>query len=153
MAKKIENCRIDSVEKSHSALKVARKNLKKNNIPINKINLIKKNIFNFRTQKKYDIIVSNPPYIETKQVKYLIKQKIVSDPLEALNGGIDGLKFYQILKVIAVNNMSENGFMIVEHGFDQKENVLSIFNNSIFKCECFKDLNNLDRAILIKFKG
>jgi release factor glutamine methyltransferase len=152
LAKKIYNCRIDSIDKSLSALKVAFKNIKRNDINLKKITLIKKSIFDFRTAKKYDIIISNPPYIERKQVKFLIKNKIVSDPVKSLDGGIDGLKFYRKLKFFALNNLAENDFLLVEHGFDQKDNILSIFNDNIFSCETFKDLNNLDRAILIKRK-
>jgi release factor glutamine methyltransferase len=153
LARKIKDCRIDSLDKSRRSLKVAAKNIRKNKIPANKINLMKKNIFDFRSHKKYDIIVSNPPYIATKEVNYLIKNKIVSDPVTALDGGKDGLKFYFRLKSLALENMNENGFMLLEHGFDQKENILTIFDKSIFVCETHKDLNDLDRAILVRFKG
>jgi len=150
LAKKIENCRIESIDKSFFALIVAKKNIVGNNISARKIKLEKKNIFKFRSDKKYDIIVSNPPYIETKQVEYLKNKRIVSDPFESLNGGKTGLDFYHTLKYLALENLSENGFMIFEHGFDQKENILKIFDDEKFSCNCFKDLNNLDRAIVIR---
>ena len=99
---------------SASALQIARKN-KKILIPANKhITFIKKDLFNFKPQKKFDLIISNPPYIPTNS--YLKLEKSVKDfePRIALDGGMDGLRYYRKLFELVKTNLESGGFACFE---------------------------------------
>ena len=145
--------RIEAIEKSKASIKVAQKNIEKHKISEKKLSLIKMDFFQYSTDKKYDIIVSNPPYIKTKVVKELIRKKLVSDPVKTLDGGKQGLDFYYYLKVFAKNNLKKNGWMILEHGYDQREKILNIFSEKNFIKEVYNDLAGLNRIIAIQNKG
>ncbi|WP_440936488.1 peptide chain release factor N(5)-glutamine methyltransferase [Candidatus Pelagibacter sp.] len=113
----------------------------------NRLRLIKSNIDNFNTGK-YDLIVSNPPYIKKSNLKCLEKD-IGFEPKQALDGGLDGLS--EIRKVI--NKSSElikrNGHFIIEIGFDQKNKVKKILRDKGFYIKkTVKDLSNHDRCIV-----
>ena len=113
----------------------------------NRLKLFKSNIDNFNTGK-YDLIVSNPPYIKKNNLKCLEKD-IGFEPKHALDGGLDGLSV--IRKVI--NKSSElikrNGHLIIEIGFDQKNKVKEILRDKGFYIkETVKDLSNHDRCIV-----
>ena len=117
---------------------------------INRLKLYKSDIDNFHF-RKYDLIISNPPYIEKNKLKYLEKDVIGFEPKQALDGGIDGLS--EISKVI--NRSSElikkNGFLILEIGFDQKRVVKKILENKGFYIKkIVRDLSNNDRCIVSK---
>ncbi len=113
----------------------------------NRLRLFKSNIDNFNTGK-YDLIVSNPPYIKKSNLKCLEKD-IGFEPKQALDGGLDGL--LEIRKVI--NKSSElikrSGHLIIEIGFDQKNKVKKILHDKGFYIkETVKDLSNHDRCIV-----
>ena len=108
----------------------------------------KSNVDNFN-YGKYDLIISNPPYIKQFDLKYLEKDVVNFEPRLALNGGLDGLS--EIRKVI--NKSSElikiNGKLILEIGFDQKEKVKHILKNKGFYINrILKDLAKNDRCII-----
>ena len=113
----------------------------------NRLRLIKSNIDNFNTGK-YDLILSNPPYIKKSILKCLEKD-IGFEPKQALDGGLDGLS--EIRKVI--NKSSElikrSGHFIIEIGFDQKNKVKKILRDKGFYIKkTVKDLSNHDRCIV-----
>ena len=113
----------------------------------NRLRLFKSNIDNFNTGK-YDLIVSNPPYIKKSSLKCLEKD-IGFEPKQALDGGLDGLS--EIRKVI--NKSSElikrSGHLIIEIGFDQKNKVKKILRDKGFYIKkTVKDLSNHDRCIV-----
>ena len=113
----------------------------------NRLRLFKSNIDNFNTGK-YDLIVSNPPYIKKSNLKCLEKD-IGFEPKQALDGGLDGLS--EIRKV--VNKSSElikrSGHLIIEIGFDQKNKVKKILRDKGFYIKkTVKDLSNHDRCIV-----
>ena len=98
---------------------------------------------------KYDLIVSNPPYIELLNLKYLDKDIVNFEPKLALNGGLDG--FSKIRKVIskASNLMKKNGKLILEIGFNQKNEVKRILKKEGFYInKVLKDYGNNDRCII-----
>ena len=94
LAKKINNAQITAVDISNSALNVANKNAINNNVE-NKIKFINSNMFN-NIEEKFDIIVSNPPYIETETINKL-EIEVQNEPHLALYVGIYGLKFYKTI--------------------------------------------------------
>ncbi|MDC1080130.1 peptide chain release factor N(5)-glutamine methyltransferase [Candidatus Pelagibacter sp.] len=98
---------------------------------------------------KYDLVVSNPPYIKTSDLKYLESDVIKFEPKLALDGGLDGLSV--IRKVIKKSSelLKKNGKFILEIGFDQKNKVIKLLNNKGFYINCtVKDLSNNDRCII-----
>jgi len=115
---------------------------------INRLRLFESDIDNFK-YGKYDLIISNPPYIKKLDLKYLEKDVIGYEPITALNGGLDGLS--EIRKVIngSAKLIKKNGFLILEIGFDQTEKVKGILKEKgFFVKKIFKDLAKKNRCIL-----
>ena len=113
----------------------------------NRLKLFKSNIDNFNTGK-YDLIISNPPYIKKDNLKCLEKD-IGFEPKQALDGGLDGLSVTR--KVINKSSVliKRNGHLIIEIGFDQKNKVKEILRDKGFYIkETVKDLSNHDRCIV-----
>ena len=102
-------------------------------------------------QKDFDIIVSNPPYIETDTITTLSKE-VQNEPLIALDGGNDGLDFYRIIASNGYKYLKNNGTILMEIGYNQKEKVTNIFKKSgkYKSIECIKDLANNDRVINVR---
>jgi release factor glutamine methyltransferase len=135
---------IDISKKSLDTCKINGKNLG----VINRLKLFKSDIDNFHF-RKYDLIISNPPYIEKNKLKYLEKDVIGFEPKQALDGGIDGLS--EISKVIERSSelIKKNGLLILEIGFDQKWKVKKILENKGFYIKkIVRDLSNNDRCIV-----
>lgn len=128
---------------SDKALEVAKKNSKKNDVHINFIN---SNMFE-NIDEKFDIIVSNPPYIETETIKKLSKD-VQQEPHIALDGGFDGLEFYKIIASEYEKYLNDNGTLLLEIGYNQKQSVTELFINR--NVECIKDLAQNDRVIIVK---
>ena len=98
---------------------------------------------------KYDLVVSNPPYIKTSDLKYLESDVIKFEPKLALDGGLDGLSV--IRKVIKKSSelLKKNGKFILEIGFDQKNKVIKLLKNKGFYINStIKDFANNDRCIV-----
>jgi len=135
---------IDISKKSLDTCKINGENLG----VINRLKLFKSDIDNFHFGK-YDLVISNPPYIKKVKLKYLEKDVIGFEPKQALDGGIDGLS--EISKVIDRSSelIKKNGFLILEIGFDQKWKVKKILENKGFYIKkIVKDLSNNDRCIV-----
>ena len=135
---------IDISKKSLNICKINGQNLD----IINRLKLFKSDIDNFHFGK-YDLIISNPPYIKKNELKYLERDVVGFEPLKALNGGIDGLS--EIKKVI--NRSSElikkNGILVLEINYNQKRIVIKLLeNNGFFIKKVVKDLSNNDRCII-----
>ena len=134
------------IDISNKSLQISKVNGHKLRVS-NRLRLFKSNIDNFNTGK-YDLIVSNPPYIKKSNLKCLEKD-IGFEPKQALDGGLDGLS--EIRKVI--NKSSElikrSGHFIIEIGFDQKNKVKKILRDKGFYIKkTVKDLSNHDRCIV-----
>ena len=100
-------------------------------------------------QGKYDIIVSNPPYINKNSLKYLERDVVNFEPKLALDGGLDGLS--EIRKVIDKSSelIKNNGKFILEIGFDQKNKVVNLLKDKGFYINyIMKDLAKNDRCIV-----
>ena len=113
-----------------------------------RVKLFKSNIDNFQ-YGKYDLIISNPPYIKKYDLKCLEKDVISFEPKQALDGGIEGLS--EIRKVISKSSelIKKNGFLILEIGFDQKNRVKQLLQNKGFYIKkIVKDLSGHDRCIV-----
>ena len=113
-----------------------------------KVKLFNSDVDNFN-YGKYDLVVSNPPYIKSCDLKYLERDIIDFEPITALDGGPDGLS--KILKVIKKSSelIKINGKLILEIGFDQKNYVKKILvNNGFYINKIVKDFSNNDRCII-----
>ena len=135
---------IDISKKSLDICKINGENLG----VIDRLKLFKSDIDNFHF-RKYDLIISNPPYINKNKLKYLEKDVIGFEPKQALDGGVDGLS--EISKVINRSSdlIKKKGFLVLEIGFDQKQKVKKILKNKGFYIKkIVKDLSNNDRCIV-----
>ena len=112
-----------------------------------RLKLFKSNIDNFNTGK-YDLIISNPPYIKKNFLKCLEKD-ISFEPIEALDGGIDGLSETRKIIIKSSELIKKKGYLFLEIGFDQKNKVKKILeNNGFYIKKVIKDLSNHDRCIV-----
>ena len=147
IAKNATNVNVTMSDISENALKVAQKNAKINEV-LDKCKFIKSNMFE-NIEEKYDVIVSNPPYIKSKIIKTLEKE-VQNEPLIALDGGEDGLDFYKIIIQTAYKHLKENGILALEIGYDQKEEVINLIeeSNKYINIYCKKDLAGNDRIII-----
>ena len=127
---------------SKEAIDVAQTNMKNILISDNEITFIKSNMFD-NIKLKFDIIVSNPPYIKTDIIPTLSKE-VQNEPKIALDGGKDGLKFYRTIKKQIENYLNDSGYVLMEIGYNQKDEVLGIFENA----ECVQDYSGNDRVII-----
>ena len=115
---------------------------------INRVKFFKSDIDNF-SNGKYDLIISNPPYINKYDFKYLDKDVANFEPKLALYGGLDGLS--EIRKVVKKSSelIKKNGKLILEIGFDQKNKVKNLLKNKGFYInKVVKDLAKNDRCIV-----
>ena len=146
----IEN--VDLTDISKKAIKVANINIKKNNAI--KCNAFTSNLFN-NVKDKYDIIVSNPPYVRNEYKDELEDNSSKHEPKIAFYGGDDGLVFYNKIISNCHNYLNENGYILLEIGFDQKDEVLSIVreNKNLKFIEVIKDIKGFDRVVICRFQA
>ena len=136
-----------AIDISKKALKVAKINAKMHQL-LNRIKFYNSSVDNF-FKGKYDLIVSNPPYINNLELKYLDKDIICYEPLLSLNGGLDGS--FVLNKVIKKSSslLKIGGKLVLEIGFDQKYKVMSLLKKKrFFINKVVKDYANKDRCII-----
>ncbi|MDB3944185.1 peptide chain release factor N(5)-glutamine methyltransferase [Candidatus Pelagibacter ubique] len=135
------------IDISKKSINVSKFNAKQLNLT-NRVKFFHSSVDNFNNGK-YDIVVSNPPYIEQLSLKYLEKDVVNFEPKLALNGGFDG--FSKIRKVIykTSNLIKKNGKFILEIGFNQKNKTIKILKEEGFYVnKAIKDYGNNDRCII-----
>jgi len=135
------------IDISKKSINVSKFNAKKLNLE-NRVKFFHSSVDNF-TRGKYDLVVSNPPYIELVNLKYLEKDIVNFEPKLALSGGFDG--FSKIRKVINKANylIKKNGKFILEIGFNQKNKVKEILKQEGFYInKAVRDYGNNDRCII-----
>ena len=140
-----KDCNLTLVDISRKALKVSKINARKHNI---NAKFIKSDMFK-KVNNKFDLIICNPPYIETETVKNLSYEVKNYDPKISLDGGIDGLKFYNILFEELDKFLNKNGICLMEIGYNQGH-LINKFKTKYKNVELIKDLNGLDRVIKIE---
>ena len=137
--------RVDALDISDKALEVARRNANELSLDIS---FLKSDMFSSLTcENKYDIIVSNPPYIQSDVVDTLESEVKDFEPRLALDGDVDGMKFYKIIAKNYENYLADNGVLALEIGYDEADDIRALFEgkNVVIK----KDLANLDRVAII----
>ena len=149
IAKKVDNLKVTLSDISRNALNVAKTNCIR--IISNKeIEFIESDLFE-NIDDRFDIIVSNPPYIKTKEIKSLSKE-VQNEPVLALDGGEDGLRVYKKIIDKAYKFLNKNGFLCLEIGYDQKNEVIDLIKNNTNYENIYskKDLSGNDRVIICK---
>ena len=135
------------IDISKKSINVSKFNAKQLNLT-NRVKFFHSSVDNF-SNGKYDLLVSNPPYIKQLSFKYLEKDVVNFEPKLALSGGFDG--FSKIRKVInkTSNLIKKNGKFILEIGFNQKNKVIKILKEEGFYVnKAIKDYGNNDRCII-----
>ncbi len=150
LAKYIENSEITAVDISGEALRIAEKNAKINGVE-EKIVFLQSDLFNQIPKEKYDIIVSNPPYIK-KTVIPTLEKEVQREPHIALDGGDDGLKFYRKIIKQANEFLKYHGYLCLEIGYDQKRDVIKLIEKEEKYIDTYskKDLYENDRIVITK---
>lgn len=148
IAKNIPNAKIVASDISKKALEIARHNAKLNGV-IENIDFMESNLFDKIKNIKFDIIVSNPPYIKKEDIKNL-NDEVRREPIIALDGGNDGLKFYKKITKNAYKYLKNNGYLCYEIGYDQKIDVIEILENEkkYRNIYSLKDLYDNDRIVI-----
>lgn len=150
LAKYIEKSTVKSLDISDIPLEVGKKNAINNGVD-NKIELIKSDLFSSIKDKniKFDVIVSNPPYIPKKDMDTLHTQVKDYEPYNALEGGIDGLDFYRDITEQSKCYLKEDGILAYEVGHDQAKDVSRIMkDNGYTKIYTKKDIQGIDRVVI-----
>ncbi len=149
LTKRLSDCTIVASDISNDAIAVARKNALRHDVA-DRIKFIKSDLFD-SLDDKFDVIVSNPPYIASHEFFELHKE-VLREPRMALDGGVDGLGFYRRIFASAGRFFAKDGQIFTEIGFGQKAHILKIIEDSGFVItEIIKDFNGIDRIIAAKW--
>lgn len=118
--------------------------------PQKNINIIESDLFE-NINDKFDIIVSNPPYIKSDVIRTLDKE-VQHEPKIALDGGKDGLEIYRRIIYEAYKYLRPNGYLALEIGYDQKEDVIELIKDTKKYSNIYskKDLSRNDRIVICK---
>ena len=149
LKKELDQISIDVVASdiSEEAIEVAKENAQFHDVIIK---FIKSDIFN-NIDDKFDIIVSNPPYIDRKDEVTMQDNVLKYDPHLALFAEEEGMYFYRKIIEQAKDYLKENGVMFFEIGYDQKDKIIKLSKKNGYLAQVYKDINNRDRmAFLVR---
>ena len=145
LANNLDESKVIGVDISDETLSLADENKKR--LALDNVNFLKSDLFT-NVNEKFDLIVSNPPYISEEDYKSLDK-KLFYEPKTSLVGGIDGLDFYKDIIKEASNYLNDDGHLIFEIGYDQKAAINDLLIKSDFKnIDNIKDYNGFDRIVV-----
>ena len=149
LAKSLPNAAVEAVDISESAINIAKLNTDRYSL---RVTFHCGDLLSPLNGKKYNAIVSNPPYIPSQVIDGLQAEVKDYEPRTALDGGSDGLDFYRRLIGEAPHLLIENGFLAFEIGFDQAEEVKQLIDKTGLyrEVEVIKDLSNNDRVVVAK---
>lgn len=148
---KNSNAKITAIDNSIGALEIAKSNAVLNSV---EINFQLRDVFNFSEIKKYDLIVSNPPYVLDSEKKLMDKNVLDYEPHNALFvSDDDPLAYYKEIAKIATNNLNKNGLLFFEINEKYSNQIIELLSNLNFvDIELKKDINGRDRIIKSIFK-
>ncbi len=149
IAHHIENVTVDATDISPAALAVARSNAEKFSVD-RRINFVEGNLLEPLSHKKFDAIISNPPYIPTAVIDNLQPEVSKHEPRLALDGGLDGLDCYRKIIGGSARMLNDDGFIALEIGINQAAPVTKIIDHTdqFNAVDIVKDLNGIDRIIV-----
>ncbi len=137
------NAKVTAVDISDGALELAKENATKNGADVE---FIKSDMFNALDGYKFDVIISNPPYIESAKINDLQKEVKDFEPMLALDGGADGYDFYRLIAEKAINYLNPNGVLLLECGIGQAQ-VIKDMLVGFKSVEIIKDYENIERIV------
>ena len=145
LKKELPTLKIEALDYSVKALKKASENINLNNVDIS---LFKHDILKDTLTKKYDLIISNPPYVPKNQP---VEKNIAYEPQDAIFASHNGLLFYEKIASIAPNIVHQKSIIALEINYDQKQQVIALFQKKFPKSKifCQQDYNGFDRFIFI----
>jgi release factor glutamine methyltransferase len=146
MAKTLPQVEVWGVEKSPEALALAERNAARHGV---RVTLFEGSLFEPFPGQRFDLIVSNPPYIPTGDLENLQPEVRDFEPRSALDGGADGLDFYRLIIPAAPDYLSPGGWLLFEAGIDQAVAVLALFESAGRFGELFtaRDPNGIERVV------
>lgn len=148
LALKNPSLRVLAVDLSEQALGIAAENAKSHAIE-SRIRFLRSDLYrNIPEGEKFDLIVSNPPYIRTEELRSL-EPEIGYEPRMALDGGSDGLEIIRKIVLDAPQYLSSGGALALEIGYDQRESGTALMAAAGFqRIEAFKDFSGIDRVLM-----
>lgn len=151
LAKICSNIKVTASDISAEAIAVAEENA--SNLHA-KLKFVQGDMFAPHQDKKFDMIVTNPPYVKTAMISILQEEVKSHEPLAALDGGRDGLDFYRIIVEKAADHLKKDGFLLMEIGHDQGEDLRKMLKDSqkYTAAEVIKDLPGKDRVVKCQVK-
>lgn len=149
LAHKFKASSVVCIDISPAAISLAEQNAKLNNI--DNVTFLTMDVSKYRFLEKFDLIVSNPPYIEIDEYNKLDPEVKEWEPREALTDEGDGLKFYRIFSELFVDILSANGRFYLENSWNQSSRINEIFESKKFHVETIKDFQGFDRFVKGKF--
>jgi release factor glutamine methyltransferase len=145
IASECKNAEVIAVDKSAAVLQVARENSRKNNL---QVEFIQSDWFSELANQKFDLLVSNPPYIPDKD-PHLLQGDVRFEPLTALASGVDGLDDIRLIVSQARQYCLPEAWLMIEHGFDQGEVIRALFAEAGFiNVETVRDLEQRERVTI-----
>ena len=141
--KKQKSVSVTAVDVSEDALEIAEENAKANAADIE---FIQSDMFSALDGRKFDIIISNPPYIKSQDIIGLQKEVKDFEPIIALDGGSDGYDFYRIIAKNSSKFLNDGGILLLECGIGQAEDIKNMLK-SFSSVEIIKDYENIDRIV------
>lgn len=145
--KNVKNATAIGLDISEKALEIAGKNAKRHNV-VDRLNLKKSNVFEVLKGEKFDLIVSNPPYIPQADFENLQPEVKNFDPQIALTDGKDGLSIIEKIINESPEFLKPDGFLLMEIGINQADSVKKMFSPEIWQfVEILPDLQNIPRTV------
>jgi release factor glutamine methyltransferase len=143
----LRNAKAIGLDVSENALQIAEKNADKHRVS-ERLKLDVSDVFTILTDQKFDLIVSNPPYISARDLEILQPEVRDYEPATALTDGKDGFSIVKKIIEKAPFFLKETGFLLMEIGFDQSSAVEKMFDRSIWKkVEILDDLQGIPRTV------
>lgn len=139
------NCCIWGVDISDDAIEIAKLNAQNNKV---KVIFKKSDLFSKIKSKKFDFIISNPPYLKTDEIALLDKEVKDFDPIIALDGGLDGLYFYKKIAEESPKHLTKNGKLFLEIGENQASKVKKLLTVNFINVKILKDYCGKQRIII-----
>jgi release factor glutamine methyltransferase len=150
LTKAVPDCKIVVSDISEDAIEVAEKNAAKHGV-CGQIQFVTSDLFN-NIKGRFDLIVSNPPYIARFEFETLQKE-VLKEPRLALDGGEDGLDFYRRIVNLAGEYLNPGGYLLFEVGYGQAKEVSRIIESERFfkVVDVVKDFNDIDRVVVAQW--
>ncbi|WXT99637.1 MAG: Release factor glutamine methyltransferase [Catillopecten margaritatus gill symbiont] len=143
LADKNPHWQVTATDFSEATLEVAKQNT------TTTINFQQGNWFEAVPNQTFDLIISNPPYIEENDTHL---NALKHEPIAALTAGEDGLDDIKVIISQAPNQLNKNGFLLLEHGYNQQQEIVKLLKESFTQIKTFIDYNANNRAVLARLK-